>query len=256
MEQGIKRLLIEELEDILSSEQQIAEALPEMAKVCDSSDLKEAFQTNLGETKEQLCRLEEIFKMLQVSKKTKFCKATKGLVDECKDVLSEMTTKSSLRDAALISKAQRIEHYEMAAYETVHTYAKELSLHNIAALLYDSLNEECHASKRLTRLAEGGFFSAGINDLANQTVIDEKQETQKQETQKPAIQKHETQADNPDKAIKEHHHASKAAHTVKKAASMTGKIVKSANKPVKKTLKAVTRFGEKIHSTKRKPAAA
>ncbi|MCE5294494.1 MAG: ferritin-like domain-containing protein [Chlamydiales bacterium] len=167
MEQGIRKLLLDELHDILSSEEQIVQVLPDMVKASDSADLKEAFQTHLAETKEQIKRLTQVFKLLGEPKKAKFCKATKGLVDECRDVLKEMKTKSPLRDAALISKAQRIEHYEMACYGTVRTYAKELNLKEVATLLQTTLNEEGHANRHLTRLAEGGLFRKGINILAN-----------------------------------------------------------------------------------------
>jgi ferritin-like metal-binding protein YciE len=168
MEKDLKYLLIDELHDILSSEDQIVEALPEMVKASNSPDLKKAFESHLKETKGQIQRLEKIFKLLKVAKKEKLCKATKGLIQECKEVLKDFKTKSPLRDAALISKAQRIEHYEISAYGTVRTFAKELDLNEVADLLQDTLNEEENADKKLTKIAEGGFFKSGINQQATE----------------------------------------------------------------------------------------
>jgi ferritin-like metal-binding protein YciE len=168
MERGIRDLFIEELYDSFSSERQIVEALPELIAAADSADLREAFESHLKETKEQVQRLENIFNLLKVEKKEKFCKGTKGLIEECKQVLEEFKTKSPIRDAALISKAQRIEHYEISAYGTSRTFAKELDLDDdIVDLLDDSLAEEKAADKALTKIAEGGLLRSGINHLAN-----------------------------------------------------------------------------------------
>lgn len=163
MIKDLKDLLIDELHDILSSEEQIVDALPGMVKAAESPDLKNAFESHLKETKGQIKRLEKIFKLLKVKKSEKFCKATKGLIQECKEVLKDFKTKSSLRDAALISKSQRIEHYEISAYGTVRTYASELDLNEIADLLQDTLDEEANADKKLTKIAEGGLFKTGVN---------------------------------------------------------------------------------------------
>ncbi len=167
MQKDLRDLLIDELHDILSSEEQIVEALPEMVRASESSELKETFESHLKETRGQLQRLEKIFKLLKIEKKEKFCKATKGLIQECKEVLKDFKTKSPIRDAALISKAQRIEHYEISAYGTVRTFANELDLDDVADLLQATLDEEGNADKKLTKIAEGGFFKSGINLQAN-----------------------------------------------------------------------------------------
>lgn len=167
MEKAIKDLLIDELYDLLSSEEQIVEALPEMVKAAESSDLKKAFEGHLKETKGQIQRLNKIFKLLKVEKKEKFCKATNGLIQECKEVVKKFNKKSPIRDAALISKAQRIEHYEISAYGTVRTFAKEIELEEVADLLKETLDEEANADKKLTKIAKGGLFKSGINHLAN-----------------------------------------------------------------------------------------
>lgn len=167
MQKDLKDLLIDELHDILSSEEQIVEALPAMARASESPELKKAFESHLKETKGQVQRLEKIFKLLKIAKKEKFCKATKGLIQECKEVLKDFKTKSPIRDAALISKAQRIEHYEISAYGTVRTFANELKLDGVADLLQETLDEEGNADKKLTKIAVGGLFKTGINLQAN-----------------------------------------------------------------------------------------
>ncbi len=166
MEKNLKDLLLDELHDLLSSENQIVEALPEMVRAAESEDLKHAFEGHLKETKEQIHRLEKIFKLLEVEKKEKFCEATKGLIEECKGVLKDFKKKSPLRDAALISKAQRIEHYEISAYGTVRTFAQELDLDEVADLLNETLDEEANADKKLTKIAEGRLFKSGVNQKA------------------------------------------------------------------------------------------
>ena len=171
MEKGIRDLLIDELHDILNAEEQIVEALPDMVAAADSPELKKAFENHLKETKGQVQRLDKIFKIMKIERKEKLCKATKGLIQECKEVLKDHKEKSPLRDASLISKAQRIEHYEISAYGTMRTFAKEIKLTEVADLLKETLAEEENADKSLTKIAEGGIFKSGINHLANQ--IDE-----------------------------------------------------------------------------------
>lgn len=167
MENDLKGLLIDELHDILSAEEQIVSALPEMVKAAESPDLKEAFESHLKETKGQIQRLDKVFKLIKVPKKEKLCKAAKGLIEECKEVLKDFKTKSPVRDAALISKAQRIEHYEISAYGTMRTFASELDLDEVADLLQATLDEEANADEALTKIAEGGLFKSGVNLQAN-----------------------------------------------------------------------------------------
>lgn len=167
MENGIKELLIDELQDIYSAEQQIVKSLPDMISASQSNDLKSALEAHWKETENQVKRLEKIFQMLHIEKREKFCKGMQGLIEEAKEVLSDFPEASPMRDAALISKAQRIEHYEIAAYGTARSYAKELNLDDVDNLLADTIDEEGNADKKLTKLAEGGFFKTGINVLAN-----------------------------------------------------------------------------------------
>jgi ferritin-like metal-binding protein YciE len=167
MERGIKGLLIDELHDLFSAEHQILEALPELISAAESPDLRKALEHHLHETEHQVQRLEKAFKLLKTERQEKFCHAMEGLIQECREVLREFKTKSSLRDAAIISKAQRIEHYEISAYGTVCTFAKEIDNDSVAELLHATLDEEEAADKKLTKIAEGGLLKSGVNYLAN-----------------------------------------------------------------------------------------
>lgn len=167
MERTIRCLLIDELRNLLSLEHQIVRTLPHMAEAAESQALKKAFKSHLNETKKQVRRLEKIFRMMDIQKKPRFCKAAKGLVRECMGVIRECRKKSALRDAALISKAQRIEHYEISAYGTARTFAKELGLYRVAEFLQETLEEEAHADSHLTRIAKGWVLNTGINHRAH-----------------------------------------------------------------------------------------
>lgn len=167
MEKTIRCLLVEELRDLLSAEHQIVKALPKMVEAAECKELKKAFSSHLTETKNQVRRLEKIFRMMGIQKKAVLCKAARGLIKECQEVLGDFRKKSALRDAALISKAQRIEHYEISAYGTARTFAHELGLDKVASLLQDTLDEEGEANSKLTRLAKGWVLNTGINHQAH-----------------------------------------------------------------------------------------
>jgi ferritin-like metal-binding protein YciE len=149
---NLQELYISELRDLYSAEMQLTEALPKMAKAASHSQLKEAFTAHLKETRGQIERLETIFANLGISPKGKTCKAMQGLIAEGEEMIKE--TEESARDAGLISAAQRVEHYEIAGYGTVRTYASQLGERDAEKLLQMTLNEEGKADKTLTALAE------------------------------------------------------------------------------------------------------
>ena len=146
-------LYAEELKDLYNAENQLLKALPRMAKAATAPELKAAFTEHLDVTRKQVERLDQIFEELGVSPKGKKCKAMEGLVEEGKEVMQEDGTPSVI-DAALIAAAQRVEHYEMAGYGCVRTYANLLGYEDAAALLQATLDEEGEADKKLTALAE------------------------------------------------------------------------------------------------------
>ena len=149
----LQDLLVEELKDTYSSETQIAKALPKMAQAATSPQLKAAFEKHLVETQNQVKRLEQIFQQLGESPEGNDCEATEGLVKEGEELMGEQADPQVL-DAGLIAAAQKVEHYEIASYGTLTTWAKELGHTQIADLLHQTLSEEKTTDEALTALAE------------------------------------------------------------------------------------------------------
>ena len=149
-------LYVSELKDIYSAEKQIRQALPKLSKAASSTKLRDAFALHLDETHEHIKRLEEIFERLSVSPNGKKCVAMEGLIKECGEAISE-DADDAVRDVALIAAAQRVEHYEMAAYGCVRTFANALNYKDAAKVLQKTLDEEGAADKKLTALAQGGI---------------------------------------------------------------------------------------------------
>ena len=151
--ESLKELYIEELKDLYSAEKQLVKALPKMAKNATNPELQQAFTQHLEETEGHVERLEQIFEMLGERAGGKKCKGMEGLIEEAKELLEEDASEAVL-DAGLISKAQHVEHYEMAGYGTVRTYAQQLGLDEQAELLQQTLDEEGNANELLTQIAE------------------------------------------------------------------------------------------------------
>ena len=149
----LSELMTDELKDLFSAENQLLKALPKMAKKASSAKLKDAFTKHLKETEHHVTRLESIGDILGIRLSGKKCKAMEGLVEEGKEVLEEEGTPAVI-DAALIGAAQRVEHYEMAAYGTTRAMAESLNQPRIAKLLQETLDEEEAADKKLTEIAE------------------------------------------------------------------------------------------------------
>ena len=154
--QTLRDLYIEELKDLWSAEKMLVKALPRMAKAARHPELSKAFLTHLRQTEQQVKRLEQIFKDLGESPRGKKCIGMEGLIEEGQELLKEKPDPDVL-DAGLISKAQHVEHYEMAGYGTVRTYAELLGESRQAQLLQQTLDEEGEADKLLTQLAEGSI---------------------------------------------------------------------------------------------------
>jgi ferritin-like metal-binding protein YciE len=150
---SLRKLYVEELKDLYSAEKQILQALPKMIKKAQNEQLKKGFQEHLLVTENQVTRLDAIFEQLGKSPRGKKCKAMEGLIEEGKEMMQE-DMEPEVMDAALIGAAQRIEHYEMAGYGTVRTWAQVLGEKEHVKLLQQTLNEEGDADKKLTQLAE------------------------------------------------------------------------------------------------------
>jgi ferritin-like metal-binding protein YciE len=152
----LRDLYVEQLKDIYSAENQITKALPKMAKKARSGDLKMAFEDHLRQTENQISRLDQIFETLEKSPRGKKCVGMEGLIEEGKEVMSG-DSEPEVVDAALIAAAQKVEHYEIAAYGTARAYARLLGDKDAVRLLSETLDEEAQTDEKLTALAEQGI---------------------------------------------------------------------------------------------------
>ncbi|MDB5385621.1 MAG: ferritin-like protein [Planctomycetaceae bacterium] len=159
---SLQDLLADQLQDIYSAETQLVQALPKMAKAARAAELKRAFEDHLEETKEHVNRLTKIFERLGIKAGTKQCKAMQGLVAEGDETISQ-DADPAIHDAALIAAAQRVEHYEIAAYGCVRTYASLLGDDETASMLEETLEEEEDADDMLTDIAMSGLNEAALN---------------------------------------------------------------------------------------------
>ena len=148
----LDELLVDELRDLLDAEKQLVRALPKMAKAASSQELKTAFQEHLEQTKGHVARLEQVFENIGQKARSKPCKAMQGLVAEGQEVLQEEGADEIL-DLALIGAAQRVEHYEIAAYGSARTYAELLGDREAVRLLNETLEEEKTADAKLSQVA-------------------------------------------------------------------------------------------------------
>jgi ferritin-like metal-binding protein YciE len=155
----LHELFLDELSDLYSAEKQLTKALPKMLKAAHSDELKKAIESHLKETEGHVDRLEEIFQALEEKPKRKTCAAMEGLVKEASELLQEQKGKSSL-DAAIIAAGQKVEHYEIASYGTVRSWAEQMGHEEAVELLKATLEEESAADQKLTEIAES---------LANET---------------------------------------------------------------------------------------
>jgi ferritin-like metal-binding protein YciE len=156
---SLQALFENELKDVYNAEKQLVSALPRMAKGATEPQLRDAITSHLRETEGHVKRLEQIFKSLDLPARGKKCKGMEGLIEEGKEILEE-DGEAEVIDAALISAAQRVEHYEIAAYGCLITYAETLGHTDAAELLRETLSEEEATDEKLTQLAEGGINQA------------------------------------------------------------------------------------------------
>lgn len=161
----LRDLYIEELRDLYSAEDQLIRALPEMEAAANADELKMAFRDHLKETREHKKRLDQLFGKIGLSPHGKTCVGMQGLIREGAEAMKHASD-ATVKDAALIAAAQRVEHYEMAGYGCVRTFAGELDDSWAKGILQDTLDEEGAADKKLTSIAEGGLFKTGINEQA------------------------------------------------------------------------------------------
>lgn len=149
----LQELFVHTLKDVYYAEKQIVKALPKMAKKADSAKLRKAFETHLEETKGQIERLEEVFKLCDEKPKGDKCPAIDGIIEEAEELIGEIKD-ADVRDAAMIGAAQAVEHYEISRYGTLKSWAELLDMPECAKLLDQTLKQEYGADEKLTKLAE------------------------------------------------------------------------------------------------------
>jgi ferritin-like metal-binding protein YciE len=162
---SLNDVLEEQLEDLHSAETQLVTALPKMAQSAHDDELRQAFEHHLEETREHLKRVHEALSEIGVSTPTEVCKGMQGLIAEGEEMI-QMPGDPVAKDAALIAAAQRVEHYEIAAYGTARQLADDCGFDAMRDLMDQTLDEESNADKLLTKIATGGMFRAGINQKA------------------------------------------------------------------------------------------
>src|SRR6266498_4088012 len=159
----LQKLYTDELRDLYNAENQLLKALPKMAKAASSEDLKEAFEKHLEQTKGHVERLEQVFEELDEKPKGKTCRAMKGFIEEGSAILEE-DGEESILDAGIIVAAQKVEHYEIAGYGSVRTFAHLLGQNKAAELLQTTLDEESETNELLNRLAESTVNPEAIRE--------------------------------------------------------------------------------------------
>lgn len=150
---SLNDLFVQQLKDLYDGEKQLTEALPFMAQAATSSQLKNAFQDHFRETEGHVKRLEQVFRAFDCEPQRETCPAMKGMIKEGSDMINAKGD-PTVRDAALIAAAQRVEHYEMAGYGAVRTFAQQLGRQDLATILQQTLDEEGEADKKLTTIAQ------------------------------------------------------------------------------------------------------
>ncbi len=162
--ESLEHLLIHELKDVYNAEKQLVKTLPKVAKKAGSPELKQAIEEHLEQTEEHVSRLEQVFEMLGESAKSVKCKGMEGILDEGAEVLKMKGTPDTL-DAAIIMAAQKVEHYEIAAYGSMATWADMMGRKDIKRLLGETLEEEKETDQKLTDLAESGINQSSSQKL-------------------------------------------------------------------------------------------
>ena len=153
----LKELFVDELKDIYWAEKHLTKALPKMRKAATSEELANAFEQHLTVTEGQIERIEQVFELLEMTARAKKCEAMEGLVIEAQNLMDELPKGTMVRDAGLIIAAQKVEHYEIAAYGSLVQLAKTMGQNEIADILQETLNEEKEADQLLTELAVSGI---------------------------------------------------------------------------------------------------
>ena len=162
----LNELFLDELKDIYWAEKHLTKALPKMRKAATSPELAAAFEKHLAETEDQIQRVEQVFELLDMPARAKKCDAMEGLVKEAQSLMEELPKGTKVRDAGIIIAAQKVEHYEIAAYGSLVHLAKTMGRSDVANVLVQTLEEEKNTDRLLTQLAESGINIGAENEEA------------------------------------------------------------------------------------------
>ena len=163
---GLRTFFIDSLQDIYYAEKHLVEALETLEEKATSQDLKLAFSEHRDVTLTHVSRLEQVFSLMGEEAQTRKCEAIKGLIKEADAIINETETDTLTRDAALIMAAQKAEHYEIATYGTLATFARTMGENQVAALLHETLEEEKEADEKLTGIAESFINESAEHEIA------------------------------------------------------------------------------------------
>ena len=184
-EKTLRDLMIDEIRDLYDAERQLTKALPKMAKAASSEELRMLIETHLGETEEQVKRLEKAFQLLGEKARGKRCDGMAGIIEEGSALLEE-DFEGAVLDAGIIAGAQRAEHYEMGAYGSVMAWAKQLGENEVADLLAETLEEEKGADEKLSALAEQTINAQAAEDAGEDADADEEDEDEEATSERQA----------------------------------------------------------------------
>ena len=189
MPTNLREALVDEIKDIYNAEKQIVKALPKMVKGATSDELREAFESHLDETENQVTRLERVFELLDEKPRGKHCAGMAGILEEGSEILQE-DADDPVKDAMLIAGAQRVEHYEITAYGTCIAWAEALGLTEVAEVLGESLAEEKAADDKLSALAESGINDAATASESDDDMDEAELEDEEEESASPSTGEH------------------------------------------------------------------
>jgi ferritin-like metal-binding protein YciE len=181
---SLSKLMEEEIKDIYDFEKRLVRAIPKMAKAASSDELRSALTEHLEVTKNQVGRIEQVFEHLGVPPKAKTCAGMKGILDEGEETM-QTDAEDNLLDVAIIGAAQRVEHYEMAAYASVRAMAEQLGNQEVVDLLQETWDEEREADERLSEICEQ-ILSSAEGENADEEDEEEEEEDEGEATAKPA----------------------------------------------------------------------
>ena len=159
------KLFVESIKDIYWAEKHLVKELPKMSKKASSASLKASIDAHLEETKTHVERLESVFEHLGLKPVAKKCEAMAGLTKEAEEIMEETNSESMVRDAGIILAAQKVEHYEIATYGSLTTWAKQMGHREVAKLLHATLREEKAADEKLSSVAENDINQEGIDEI-------------------------------------------------------------------------------------------